>query len=49
MVKQDGVSAVKWGYFSDITLGPFLAFGVDTEAKSMLKTQNDRHMHVSYF
>ncbi|KAI8915779.1 hypothetical protein EDD86DRAFT_196799 [Gorgonomyces haynaldii] len=46
-LKVDGVSVNKWGYFSDIVTGPFIGFGVDTENKDMLKTQNDVHKHTS--
>ncbi|KAI8926916.1 hypothetical protein BC831DRAFT_454358 [Entophlyctis helioformis] len=47
ILKQDGVGVAKWGYFSDILFGPYLAFGLDTEAKEMLKTANDHHKHTS--
>nr|KAJ3421420.1 Dynein assembly factor 3, axonemal [Polyrhizophydium stewartii] len=46
ILKQDGVGVAKWGYFSDILFGPYAAFGLDTEAKDMLKKQNDMHKHV---
>ncbi|KAI9100525.1 hypothetical protein DFS34DRAFT_488806 [Phlyctochytrium arcticum] len=42
--KSTGTSIPKWGYFSDIVLGPFLAFGVDSENKSLLATKNDRQV-----
>ena len=47
MIKQNGVGVLKWGYFSDVALGPFITFGIDTEAKEMLKTENDRHTKAS--
>ncbi|KAH6561236.1 hypothetical protein BASA50_000242 [Batrachochytrium salamandrivorans] len=47
LLKQDGVSVAKWGYFSDILLGPYLAFGIDTELKTLLATNNDHHKHTS--
>ena len=47
MLKQDGVKVAKWGYFSDILLGPFIPFGIDSEYKSMLKTANEQHIHVT--
>ncbi|EGF76589.1 hypothetical protein BATDEDRAFT_28431 [Batrachochytrium dendrobatidis JAM81] len=47
VLKQDGVNVAKWGYFSDILFGPYLAFGIDTENKEMLVTNNDSHKHTS--
>jgi len=46
-MKEDGLTVSKWGYFSDIVVGPFIAFGCDTENKEYLKTQNDFHIKTS--
>ncbi|KAJ1341442.1 hypothetical protein BSLG_003871 [Batrachochytrium salamandrivorans] len=32
---------------NDILLGPYLAFGIDTELKTLLATNNDHHKHTS--
>ncbi|ORX50011.1 hypothetical protein BCR36DRAFT_327461 [Piromyces finnis] len=46
-MKEDGLTVSKWGYFSDIIVGPFIAFGCDSENKEYLKTQNDFHIKTS--
>jgi len=46
-MKEDGLTVAKWGYFSDIVVGPFIAFGCDTENKEYLKTANDFHIKTS--
>jgi len=46
-MKEDGLTVSKWGYFSDIVVGPFLAFGLDSENKEYLKTANDFHIKTS--
>lgn len=43
---KDGLTVSKWGYFSDIVVGPFIAFGCDSENKEYLKTANDFHIKV---
>lgn len=45
-MKEDGITVSKWGYFSDIIVGPFISFGIDTENKEYLKTQNEFHTKV---
>ncbi|KAI8998199.1 hypothetical protein BC832DRAFT_122164 [Gaertneriomyces semiglobifer] len=40
LMKQNGLSVTKWGYFSDIVVGPFLAFGTYCEDDAMLKVVN---------
>ncbi|KAI8815641.1 uncharacterized protein EV422DRAFT_624094 [Fimicolochytrium jonesii] len=37
---REKVGVVKWGYFSDVVVGPWGAFGGDCEDKSVLKTRN---------
>ena len=34
-------------YFSDIAIGPYLSYGLDTESKELLKRENDRHVKAS--
>jgi len=46
-MKEDGLTVSKWGYFSDIVVGPFIAFGCDSENKEYLKTANDFHIKTS--
>lgn len=46
-MKEDGLTVSKWGYFSDIVVGPFIAFGCDSENKEYLKTANDYHIKTS--
>ncbi|KAI9136596.1 hypothetical protein BKA69DRAFT_1103220 [Paraphysoderma sedebokerense] len=46
-LKQDGLTVTKWGYFSDIVTGPFLAFGSDSEDKDMLKKKNDMAVYTT--
>ncbi|XP_077359360.1 dynein axonemal assembly factor 3 [Festucalex cinctus] len=35
------------GYWGDIVSSPYLAFGIETEDKSLLKTQNGHHMKTA--
>jgi dynein assembly factor 3 len=46
VMKQDGVGVNKWGFFSDILTSPYIAFGIETEFKEMLKKANDVYKHV---
>ncbi|KAI8839716.1 hypothetical protein BJ741DRAFT_598488 [Chytriomyces cf. hyalinus JEL632] len=46
-MKQDGVKVVKWGYFNDVIMGPFVPFGIETENELLLKRDNDMHKHAS--
>ncbi|KAJ3336924.1 hypothetical protein HDU93_001887 [Gonapodya sp. JEL0774] len=46
-IKQGGITVNKWGYFGDIVVGPFLAHGVETANKDLLKTQNGIHTNSS--
>ncbi|KAI9205104.1 uncharacterized protein BJ171DRAFT_458782 [Polychytrium aggregatum] len=39
-MKEDGLTVSKWGYFSDIVMGPYVAFGLDSENKDLIKTKN---------
>lgn len=36
------------GYWGDIVSSPYLAFGIETEDKSLLKTQNGLHVKVKH-
>ncbi|KAJ3285502.1 Dynein assembly factor 3, axonemal [Borealophlyctis nickersoniae] len=47
LLKQDGLSVVKWGFFSDAVSGPFFAFGTDSENKELLKTANGIQVKTS--
>ncbi|KAJ3092939.1 Dynein assembly factor 3, axonemal [Quaeritorhiza haematococci] len=47
LVEKDGTGANKWGHFSDIVLGPFVAFGVETDNKELLKKNNGIHIKTS--
>ncbi|TPX67560.1 hypothetical protein SpCBS45565_g03751 [Spizellomyces sp. 'palustris'] len=42
---QTGTSLPKWGYYSDVVVGPFLGFGLDAEAKKLLKTENGQRKY----
>ncbi|KXS18668.1 hypothetical protein M427DRAFT_197113 [Gonapodya prolifera JEL478] len=46
-MKQSGITVNKWGYFGDIVVGPFLAHGVVTDNKELLKTQNGQHVKTA--
>ena len=45
---QEGLRVNKWGLFSDILVGPFLSFSLDTEHKEYLKKVNDKHQYVCF-
>lgn len=36
------------GYWGDIVSSPYLAFGIETNDKSLLQTQNGQHIKVKY-
>ncbi|KAJ3320104.1 Dynein assembly factor 3, axonemal [Boothiomyces sp. JEL0866] len=42
IMKVDGVGVAKYGIFSDIVLGPFQCFGIETENKKLLRLENER-------
>ncbi|KAG5459220.1 MAG: hypothetical protein BJ554DRAFT_405, partial [Olpidium bornovanus] len=46
-LKEAGITTPKWGFFSDVSVGPFYAFGIDTEDKELLKKGQERHLHFS--
>lgn len=46
--QRDGSFVCKWGYFSDITTGPFVSFGIESTNSGLFKKQNDQHTHVFY-
>lgn len=37
----------KRGFWADILISPFISFGVESEEKSLFKTENDEHVKVS--
>jgi dynein assembly factor 3 len=41
------VTVTKWGYFGDVSMGPFISWGIDSENKELLKTANDQPTHSS--
>ena len=43
----NGSTCLKWGYFSDITSGPFYSFGIDCPNAELLKKSNNKHIHTS--
>lgn len=45
-VQKGNKVAVK-GYWGDIVSSPYLAFGIQTDDKSLLKTQNGQHIKVT--
>ncbi|KAJ3193319.1 hypothetical protein HK101_005040 [Irineochytrium annulatum] len=45
IMKVNGSSATKWGYFNDVVMGPFANYGVTCEDPEMLKTRNDAVIH----
>ena len=49
MMKVNGVSVSKWGYFSDVAIGPWMAFGLDSEEKSLLEVRNRIHVKVCFY
>ncbi|XP_077406016.1 dynein axonemal assembly factor 3 [Vanacampus margaritifer] len=44
---QRGDRTALRGYWGDIVSSPYLAFGIETEDKSLLKTQNGHHMKTA--
>ncbi|KAJ3293134.1 asparagine-linked glycosylation protein [Rhizoclosmatium sp. JEL0117] len=47
VMKQDGLSVTKWGYFNDVLTGPFVPYGIETEKKELIEKSNDQHKHAS--
>ncbi|KAJ3098611.1 Dynein assembly factor 3, axonemal [Physocladia obscura] len=47
LMKQDGISVPKWGFFNDVITGPFVPFGVESENEDLVKQVNDQHKHTS--
>lgn len=45
---QKGDKVAVRGYWGDIVSSPYLAFGISTDDKSLLKTQNGQHTKVKY-
>lgn len=45
---QRGNKVAVRGYWGDIVSSPYLAFGIDTDDKSLLKTQNGQHIKVTH-
>lgn len=48
MSGQRGDKVAVSGYWGDIVSSPYLAFGVEADDKSLLKTQNGQHINVNY-
>ncbi len=44
---QDGERFPRRGYWGDILVSPYISFGLESEDKSLLKTANKLHVHVS--
>ncbi|XP_073345879.1 dynein axonemal assembly factor 3-like isoform X1 [Pagrus major] len=44
---QKGNKVAVKGYWGDIVSSPYLAFGIETDDKSMLKTQNGQHIKTA--
>lgn len=44
--RQEGNPAALRGYWGDIVSSPYLAFGVETDDKSLLQKQNGQHIKV---
>jgi dynein assembly factor 3 len=40
------VKVAKWGLFSDILVGPYTAFGMDSDFKEMFEKANDMYKYV---
>lgn len=43
---QKGDKVAIGGYWGDIVSSPYLSFGIETDDKSLLKTQNGQHIKV---
>lgn len=46
--EQRGSKVAVRGYWGDIISSPYLAFGIETDDKSLLRTQNGQHTKVNY-
>jgi dynein assembly factor 3 len=44
---RNGDKTARRGYFGDIVVGPFLAYGIESENKEFFKKQNDIYRHTS--
>ena len=44
--EQKGEKVAVMGYWGDIVSSPYLSFGIESDDKSLLKTQNGQHMKV---
>ncbi|KAJ3351337.1 Dynein assembly factor 3, axonemal [Entophlyctis luteolus] len=47
VMKHDGVSVAKWGYFNDVITGPFACYGVESDNVALLQKVNEQHKHTS--
>lgn len=45
---QKGDKVAVRGYWGDIVSSPYLSFGIESDDKSLLKTQNGQHIKVKY-
>lgn len=48
MCRQNGKKVAVRGYWGDIVSSPYLSFGIETDDKSLLQTQNGQHIKVKY-
>ena len=47
IIRQNGVGAVKWGYFSDILASPFVGLGLQSDHKEFFEKRNGVYTHGS--
>ncbi|XP_015766660.1 PREDICTED: dynein assembly factor 3, axonemal-like isoform X1 [Acropora digitifera] len=47
IIKRDGERFARRGYWGDVVNSPYLAFGIESEEKSLFKTSNGQHVKTS--
>ncbi|XP_015773182.1 PREDICTED: dynein assembly factor 3, axonemal-like [Acropora digitifera] len=47
IIKRDGERFARRGYWGDVINSPYLAFGIESEEKSLFKTSNGQHVKTS--
>lgn len=47
LLRVKGEKVARRGYFGDIVTSPYVAFGIETEDKELLKTQNGEHVNTA--
>ena len=47
LVRVKGEKVARRGYFGDIVTSPYVVYGLETEDKELLKTQNGEHVHTA--